>query len=244
MREHQNLYKNGGNCALWGNVMSLLVLARHGEHEYNAQGLACGTAEAHLTDKGRQEARDLGARCKESCLVFDVATTSPLVRCVETMQGFEEAYGNVPRHETIIRAQEHDYGRLEGKNVKEVLDLPTWTVDDVYRLPQDSKQPLREFLVEPWSNVCRRGMFSAEAMRELAADSHQGGQHNIIHFGHGLLNSVIAHYILYPEAMIPDPMMRPYHAGTGQYHSFEMNGAGRVVRWKSAKGTEWVELAE
>jgi 2,3-bisphosphoglycerate-dependent phosphoglycerate mutase len=95
----------------------LLVLARHGQSEWNLKNLFTGWKDPGLTDLGVQEARTAGRRLKEMGVQFDVAFTSDLSRAQRTCKLILEEIGQ-PNLKTIanLALNERDYGDLAGLN--------------------------------------------------------------------------------------------------------------------------------
>ncbi|MBD2745342.1 2,3-bisphosphoglycerate-dependent phosphoglycerate mutase [Microvirga sp. BT688] len=95
----------------------LLVLARHGQSEWNLKNLFTGWKDPGLTDLGVQEARTAGQRLKEMGVQFDVAFTSDLSRAQRTCKLILEEIGQ-PDLKTIanLALNERDYGDLAGLN--------------------------------------------------------------------------------------------------------------------------------
>ena len=95
----------------------LLVLARHGQSEWNLKNLFTGWKDPGLTDVGVEEARIAGRRLKALGLTFDIAFTSALTRAQETLRLMLEEIGQ-PGLETIRdeALNERDYGDLSGLN--------------------------------------------------------------------------------------------------------------------------------
>lgn len=95
----------------------LLVLARHGQSEWNLENLFTGWKDPGLTDLGVTEARTAGRRLKAKGLGFDVAFTSALSRAQRTCALILEEIGQ-PGLETLSDAalNERDYGDLAGLN--------------------------------------------------------------------------------------------------------------------------------
>ncbi len=69
----------------------LLVLARHGQSEWNLKKLFTGWRDPDLTEQGVEEAREAGRRLKDEGLRFDVAFTSVLSRAQRTLALIEGA---------------------------------------------------------------------------------------------------------------------------------------------------------
>jgi 2,3-bisphosphoglycerate-dependent phosphoglycerate mutase len=95
----------------------LLVLARHGQSEWNLKNLFTGWKDPGLTDLGIEEARTAGRRLKEMGVQFDVAFTSDLGRAQRTCKLILEEIGQ-PDLKTIAdqALNERDYGDLSGLN--------------------------------------------------------------------------------------------------------------------------------
>ncbi|MBM6595028.1 2,3-bisphosphoglycerate-dependent phosphoglycerate mutase [Microvirga pudoricolor] len=95
----------------------LLVLARHGQSDWNLKNLFTGWKDPGLTELGVEEARNAGKRLKAMGVEFDVAYTSVLSRAQETCRLILEEIGQ-PNLETIrdVALNERDYGDLSGLN--------------------------------------------------------------------------------------------------------------------------------
>lgn len=95
----------------------LLVLARHGQSDWNLKNLFTGWKDVDLTDLGVEEARNAGKRLRALGVSFDVAFTSDLTRAQRTCQLILEELGQ-PNLETIKdqALNERDYGDLTGLN--------------------------------------------------------------------------------------------------------------------------------
>ncbi len=97
--------------------MGTLVLLRHGESVWNAEGLFTGWVDVGLSGKGLAEAEQAGQLLTESGLIPDVVHTSVLTRAIETANATlgvaELAWLPVRRS---WRLNERHYGALQGKN--------------------------------------------------------------------------------------------------------------------------------
>ncbi len=92
-----------------------LVVARHGESEWNALGKWTGTTDVHLTAKGYHEAALLGYELKD--IPIDMSYCSQQIRALETLEGMLDASKQyeVP-YERTGALNERDYGDFTGKN--------------------------------------------------------------------------------------------------------------------------------
>jgi 2,3-bisphosphoglycerate-dependent phosphoglycerate mutase len=95
----------------------LLVLARHGQSEWNLKNLFTGWKDPGLTELGIEEARTAGRRLKEQGIRFDVAFTSALSRAQRTCALILEELGQTDLRTIADQAlNERDYGDLAGLN--------------------------------------------------------------------------------------------------------------------------------
>jgi len=98
----------------------LLVLARHGQSDWNKKNLFTGWRDPDLTELGVEEAKMGGRRLAERGYQFDVAYTSALGRAQRTCTIMLAELGQEGL-ETIADAaiNERDYGDLAGLNKDE-----------------------------------------------------------------------------------------------------------------------------
>jgi 2,3-bisphosphoglycerate-dependent phosphoglycerate mutase len=95
----------------------LLVLARHGQSDWNLKNLFTGWKDPGLTPLGIEEACTAGKRLKTLGLGFDVAFTSALSRAQTTLDLILEELGQTGLTTLADEAlNERDYGDLSGLN--------------------------------------------------------------------------------------------------------------------------------
>jgi 2,3-bisphosphoglycerate-dependent phosphoglycerate mutase len=95
----------------------ILVLARHGQSEWNLTNLFTGWRDVDLTPVGEEEAKRAGEKLRDLGLRFDIGYTSVLKRAQRTMTIMLREIGQ-PDLE-VVRDQalnERDYGDLTGLN--------------------------------------------------------------------------------------------------------------------------------
>ncbi len=94
-----------------------LVLLRHGESAWNAEGLFTGWVDVGLSAKGEDEARAGGKLLLDVGVLADIVHTSVLTRAIQTaniaLETAELAWLPVRRS---WRLNERHYGALQGKN--------------------------------------------------------------------------------------------------------------------------------
>src|SRR3954468_19567748 len=98
-------------------AMATLVLLRHGESVWNAEGLFTGWVDVDLSEKGEEEAVTGGALLLDADLRLDLVHTSVLKRAIRTaniaLDAAEQLWIPVKRS---WRLNERHYGALQGKN--------------------------------------------------------------------------------------------------------------------------------
>src|SRR5262244_3299023 len=97
--------------------MTALVLLRHGESTWNAEGLFTGWVDVGLSGQGAAEAVAGGTLLRDSGLRPDVVHTSVLTRAIQTAHLALEAADLLwlPVRRSW-RLNERHYGALQGKN--------------------------------------------------------------------------------------------------------------------------------
>ena len=100
--------------------MHTLVLLRHGESTWNLSNRFSGWTDVDLTETGRAQARDAGARLRAGGFEFDAAFTSVLKRAIRTLWIALDEMDRMwlPIHRDW-RLNERHYGALQGLNKAE-----------------------------------------------------------------------------------------------------------------------------
>jgi broad specificity phosphatase PhoE len=100
--------------------MQRLILARHAESEYSTRGLLSGDPriEVGLTDTGREQARELGAKLAGE--EIDLCVTSEFARTIETA-AIAFAGREIPRL-VVPELNDHPAGDYEGRPIAEYLE--------------------------------------------------------------------------------------------------------------------------
>jgi 2,3-bisphosphoglycerate-dependent phosphoglycerate mutase len=101
-------------------MTGVLVLLRHGESTWNAEGLFTGWVDVGLSDKGRDEAVNAGRMLADEALAPDVVHTSLLKRAIHTANIALEVLDRdwIPVWRSW-RLNERHYGTLQGLNKKD-----------------------------------------------------------------------------------------------------------------------------
>lgn len=97
-----------------------LYIVRHGQSEYNAKHLVCGSTDAPLTEKGLAQAAETAAMIAEihKTHPIDLIIASPKQRSLDTGRAIQAACGDIP---LILdpRIQEIDFGESEGLSTRD-----------------------------------------------------------------------------------------------------------------------------
>lgn len=167
---------------------SKLILARHGESLYNADGIWTGHLDPELSEKGKRHARAIGKVLKD----HDIhrAYTSDLSRSQATWEiAHDEATGGKNHVPTKSHAnlRERNYGTLNGKNkwqVKEEVGDEEFTR---IRRSWDYAVPEGESLKAVYERVVP---FYLEEIKPLLDNGE-----NVIAVTHGNTNRALIKYI-------------------------------------------------
>lgn len=100
--------------------MSILVLVRHGESQWNLENRFTGWVDVPLSEKGVREAKEAGEKLKKENIRFDKAYTSALQRAQKTLDLILEVLDQkgLPVEEDQALNERH-YGQLQGLNKAE-----------------------------------------------------------------------------------------------------------------------------
>lgn len=195
--------------------MPKLVLVRHGESLWNAQGLWTGLTDIGLSEKGKEEARSAGELVRD--IKFQTACTSVLKRAKETLSEIEAVLEvKIPTFENTA-LNERDYGDYTGKNkwqIKEQLGEENFLQ---LRRSWDYPIPNGESLKDVYARVIP--YYQNHILPEL-----KNGK-NVLVSAHG--NSLRA-LIKYLEN-ISDEKIPNLELATGEIYIYSMNNEGVVI---------------
>jgi probable phosphoglycerate mutase len=118
-------------------VAKRLLLVRHGESIWNAEGRWQGSADPPLSDAGRDQARALAEFLRDAGV--DVIVTSDLDRARETAQIVADALG-LPAPVVDARLRERDVGEISGHTREEIEAkwpglLEKWRTGELTKMP-------------------------------------------------------------------------------------------------------------
>lgn len=151
-----------------------ILLARHGETPWNAEGRYQGQIDVALSELGEWQATALGARLQD--LQIDRAVASPLSRALRTAQlALGEA--RAPMLTTDPDLQEIAHGEWEGLLASEIYDkdpvrLRAWREEpDTVLMP--AGESLRQVLNRSWLGLSRatEGLGTGDTLLVVAHDA-------------------------------------------------------------------------
>ncbi|MFD2574240.1 2,3-diphosphoglycerate-dependent phosphoglycerate mutase [Spirosoma soli] len=132
--------------------MSLLVIVRHGQSQWNLENRFTGNVDTPLTKLGRHEAREAGTLLKADR--FAVGFTSVLQRAIETMDIIVHETGQTDLPiERSAALNERMYGDLQGMNKAEAEER--FGAEQVFRWRRGyaDQPPNGESLADTYSRV-------------------------------------------------------------------------------------------
>ena len=97
----------------------IAAFIRHGQTDWNRDGLLQGSSDIPLNDTGRAQARD--ALMTLRSMPWDVVVSSPLLRARETAQIIADGLG-IPLGPAYAGLAERDYGALEGTPSSDAIE--------------------------------------------------------------------------------------------------------------------------
>jgi len=132
--------------------MSLLVIVRHGQSQWNLENKFTGEVDVPLTDTGRAEAHAAGKKLAH--IVFDKAFTSLLERAEETLsiilQDINQTQLAITRSKAL---NERNYGELQGLNKTEIASKYGADQVAIWRRSFDVQPPGGESLKDTAARV-------------------------------------------------------------------------------------------
>jgi len=162
-----------------------LILVRHGESQWNAEGRVQGHSDSPLTARGRAEARKVAERLSNTDI--EAVYSSDVGRALESAELIAAPHGLTVSVRQALR--ERCYGVLEGKTVEEAAGddtgwLQTWRADRLRLAPPEG---------ETQPELSQRVI---AALREIAA-AHPGQTVVVVTHG-GPIKSAVFHILQIP----------------------------------------------
>ena len=196
--------------------MALLVIFRHGQSVWNLENKFTGWVDVELTEKGIQEAKNVGEKLKS--FHFDVAYASDLKRAQNTLSiALEVAGKTVPT--TYNKAlNERMYGDLQGLDKTETAKKYGDEQVKIWRRSYDVPPPNGESLKDTTARVIP--YYKVEIEPQLKAGK------NVVIAAHG--NSLRA-LIMYLENMTPAQILE-FEIGTGIPRLYELDENLKVLK--------------
>jgi broad specificity phosphatase PhoE len=104
--------------------VATVLLLRHARTTANAEGTLAGRRPVELDARGRGQALELGERLRRAALPFAAVASSPLRRCLQTLQlALPEASATIDD-----RLVECGYGDWTGQPLQQLAQQPLWQV--------------------------------------------------------------------------------------------------------------------
>ena len=126
--------------------MHKLVLLRHGESQWNLENRFTGWTNVSLTERGIQEAKNVGKLLSKNNISIDIAFTSFLKRAKDTLKFcIEEMNTELNNINYDWRLNERHYGSLQGLNKSETAKKYSDKQVKIWRRSYDIAPPPLNF---------------------------------------------------------------------------------------------------
>ena len=193
-----------------------LLLARHGESTFNRDNRFTGWLDAPLTEKGREEARTIARKLKDT--EYDKTYTSTLSRAIESLHIVLAAthHTDVPVIETEALNERH-YGDLQGLNKDETAVRYGVEQVHLWRRSYTFAPPHGESLEDTANRVLP--FFRSNILHDVR------GGHNVLVLAHG--NSLRA--IVKELDHLNNEEIMALNIATGEVRQYVFDGAMHVV---------------
>ena len=201
------------------DIAARLLLVRHGESETNAANVFTGWTDPALTEKGEEEARQVGAMLRGKSIRVDRSFTSVLQRSTRSLDIILDALRQ-PDIPTSANAalNERDYGELTGLN--KAAAATKWGEEQVrrWRRSYADAPPGGESLRDTMARVL------AYYVARMLPAVMDGGTTLVVSHGNTLRGLIMA-----LDEMRPDEIER-FDLSTGATHLFSLAPDTGVIR--------------
>src|SRR3989344_6378419 len=198
--------------------MSILVLVRHGESQWNLENRFTGWVDVPLSPKGIEEAKRAGEKIKKEAIRFDKAYTSDLQRAQVTLSLILEALGQTSL--PVIKDQalnERHYGDLQGLNKAETAEKFGAAQVKIWRRSYDVAPPNGESLKDTAARTLP--YFESKILPLVKAG------HNVLIAAHGnSLRSIVMDL----DQLTRDQVLK-LEIPTGAPIIYDIDAAGRML---------------
>ncbi|MCA0395606.1 MAG: histidine phosphatase family protein [Proteobacteria bacterium] len=161
-----------------------ILLARHGETPWNAEGRYQGQEDIPLSPVGEKQARLLGERLRD--VRIDKAVSSPLTRAYHTAQSALGEY-RAPMLTTEMGFMEIAHGTWEGLLASEIAERDPERLQAWRERPDTVQMPGGESLKQVFRRAWEALEWSAEGL---------GGNDTLLVVAHDAVNRVILCHVL------------------------------------------------
>ena len=196
--------------------MAYLVLARHGQSEWNALSKWTGRTDVGLTEKGKSQARHAAVNLQD--IELHKAYTSELSRAQQTLDIIKQELRLSFLQTTVSESlNERDYGAYEGMTTTEVIEEIGH--DEFIRLRRrwDHHVPEGETLKEVYERVI------PYYEKHILTDLKNGK--NVIIVAHGNTLRALIKYL----DQVSDNEVDKLEINTAELHIYEVDEAGKVL---------------
>ena len=102
--------------------MSRIYLARHGQDEDNIKGILNGRRDKPLTNKGKEQAKELADKIKSAGITFDKVYSSPLKRAYKSEEIITKVLGT-EKPQIMKDLIEREFGIMTGQHHSKIAEM-------------------------------------------------------------------------------------------------------------------------
>jgi probable phosphoglycerate mutase len=189
-----------------------VLLVRHGQSTWNAEGRWQGQADAPLSPLGEAQARAGGHRLQQAAWAVDLVACSDLQRARRTAELLAEAIGAGPVH-VVPELRETNAGEWTGLTRADIdTRFPGWLSE--HRRPPG---------FEPWEHVAERAWKAMAVLHALAPTGR------VVAVAHGGVIRALERSLDVLGAVVPNLSGRWFTVGPGHPPGAGGNGTLHVV---------------
>jgi broad specificity phosphatase PhoE len=201
----------------------VIVLARHGQTDFNLEGKIQDPIAPHLTEIGRQQAKALGVEINNLNLNFDIVICADAKRNIETLAEIYPEYKKMDNVKIDSRLQERYHKDLVGKTKKDIeanlgeklTDRLSWHL--YFEGTDKSKLTAKNYQNdESLDSIKRRITSLVEDLKD---------KRNILLIGSAIANQFILEYLLHKTIGVQKPQFPK-----GNELDFQENNELRIIK--------------
>ena len=149
-----------------------IYVARHGQTDWNKEGILLGSTDMELNETGRRQALELKQKLQH--VKFDYIISSDLKRTLETAKIVTDNISIIENS----KLRERNYGILEGTSPQNISKF--WNVSS--NLQESSVEPIKDFLIRVFNEL------------DLILETYKSSDNILIITHYGVVMAIAAYF--------------------------------------------------